>query len=95
MVLPNCCKLLDDGGKKNKLAAILLDKIIDILKKQVKSWRVLWICVTQFPPVLFVWLVVGCFFFFTFFLFFCQNDKTTKKKEKKRLLMQQQWTQLW
>lgn len=69
-------------GEKNKLAAILLDKIIDILKKQVKSWRVLWICVTQFPPVLFVWLVVG--FFLLLFSLFCQNDKTTKKKEKKK-----------
>lgn len=80
MVLANCCKLLDDGGK-NKLAAILLDKIIDFLKKQVKSWRVLWICVTQFPPVLFVWLVVG--FIFYFFLFFVRMTKPQKRKRKK------------
>lgn len=83
MVLANCCKLLDDGGKKNKLAAILLDKIIDILKKQVKSWRVLWICVTQFPPVLFVWLVVGCFFLLLFFSFFVRMTKPQKRKRKK------------
>lgn len=83
MVLANCCKLLDDGGKKKtKLAAILLNKIIDILKKQVKSWRVLWICVTQFPPVLFVWLVVG-FFSFTFFSFFVRMTKPQKRKRKK------------
>lgn len=74
------CWMMEE--KKNKLAAILLDKIIDILKKQVKSWRVLWMCVTQFPPVLFVWLVVG-FFLLLFSLFLSEWQNHKKEREKK------------
>lgn len=92
MVLANCCKLLDDGGKKQagchpsgqnnrylKKASEKLESFMDLRHTVPTS----------------VICVASCGFFLLLFSLFCQNDKTTKKKEKKRLLMQQQWTQLW
>lgn len=82
MVLANCCKLLDDGGKKNKLAAILLDKIIDILKKASEKLESFMDLRHTVPTS--VICVASCeVFSFTFFSFFVRMTKPQKRKRKK------------
>lgn len=94
MVLANCCKLLDDGGKKKQAGCHPSGQNNRYLKKASEKLES-FMDVRHTVPTSVICVASCGVFFFYFFLFFCQNDKTTKKKEKKRLLMQQQWTQLW